>query len=313
MVVFSFDEESIYVGGLTDSQVAVSALMIRLKPLLNNRQLINEICIIPTEDMPNLPIFLSDGKIDGPLIDFDPMPTPEESFVVPGVVPEKLTSLVVFARDLDRLLGIEPANLTSNGQIQAMPATVGRLTDAMKNGETPTAAATLGFSRCSRATEIEKRLHPSPPRHPNQHISNSRPFVFPRNTFLLQANQDTWLASVVEKLKAAPLLGNKIIIRAMKPDAGSATFNDYICQRRADEVKNMLSGQGIAASILTTDVAASSNTVDNGEVRVIVQIPPPPRPKPTPADPEKESTEPPTDTAAAVILHHPLRTTEASL
>ena len=127
---------------------------------------------------------------------------------------------------------------------------------------------------------VKASLNTPPPKPSYEELS---PILFSRNTFLLQANQEGAIAGNAKQLQSARLTGKKIIIRSIKPKAGSETFNEWLCQRRGEEVEKMLTQRGVSTAAVKFEIVNSRKSGDNGEVRVIVVIPPPalePKPKP---------------------------------
>jgi len=258
--LFSIDDDTITISGLTDSMITQTALMIRLEPIQEDRQVITRICIVPTDDLPVMPVFLSDGKEAGPLIDFDPKPTAEDSFEVPGVIPAKLSSLIVFAGKMDLLDGQTLFSSVHPIRLRAVPV----MSD-QDSGKLPKPGSFLpGPALLKLSPAIAKPSYEALPS-----------VLFSRNTFLLQANQELSIQEAVKQLQEPHLLGKRIIIRAIMPNSGSATFNDWLCQRRGEEVKKILTGRGIAGGIMAAEITPSKNTTDTGEVRLFVLIPPP--------------------------------------
>lgn len=262
----SVDDQSITVSGLTDSMVTVTAITIRLEPIRDHRQIITHICIVPTEDLPVLPVYLSDGKRSRPSLDFEPIPKPADLFVVPGILPEKLLSLVTFG------LGKPPSAKSQPYKLRAVPTTT-----IHQSPLSPRSAESAPSATASLQSQLPGSDQPETPRPwpTGPSFLKLNPVLYSRNTFLLQANQEPVFLETVKQLKSPQLSGKKIIIRVVKPATGATAFNEWLCDRRAEDVKQRLADRGIPTALLSSEVVASKNTIDTGEVGLFVQIPAP--------------------------------------
>ena len=54
-----FWPDHILIGGLTDSFVTLTALRIRLEPILGKRRFVNHICIVATDFLPKIEVSLT--------------------------------------------------------------------------------------------------------------------------------------------------------------------------------------------------------------------------------------------------------------
>ncbi len=256
-------DDEFRITGLTDSVVTVTALMIRLEPIKGDRQLINHICIVPSDDLPDLGVSLSGGQTVGPLINFDKITSRQDSFESPGILLGKISALVDFASDFDRLEGKKPrAKLITGATIPpatatgTQAATVGTLLT-----ETPTTPAEPGVILARPLTSAD--LTPPP--------IELDPIRFSRNTVLLQANQTALLDQWMEVLANEEFAGQPITIRAMKPAAGSGAFNEWLCERRAGEVKKLLGERGVGENLCSVEIHSTESNVDAGEVALLVE------------------------------------------
>lgn len=266
---FSLYENSLIIGGMTDSRITLTALRIRLEPFLENRRLINRLCIVSNDDMPKLTVRLSSGETSGPLLDFDVAPTAAEAFEPPGLSLANLFPMILTLSDLSRLTG-NPSNAgigSASPPLQAVPLTQIRNIGGRK---------TLPAPGVLRAIPAE----PQPTFVPLPSIA------YTRSSFLLQANQESSIDSVVKQLSTPPLSGHPIFIRPVISASQSGAFGDYLVEKRGEATKELLSSRGISTSLMTIETVEDQSNADSGEVRIIVKIPPP-------ALKEEETTEAP--------------------
>ncbi|MEC5125899.1 OmpA family protein [Verrucomicrobiales bacterium BCK34] len=264
--------DSILVGGITDSVVTITALRIRLNSLLEGRRFINRICIVPSADLPEIKVSLSSNSGEAELLDFEYHPSAEEVFEAPGLPLKKWFPTLVMLSDFDRLEGKKKAPLVAQ-PIIAMPV----------GGND----AAMDADRIFEALEAQD----STPQPTFQTVGSIR---FSRNAFLLQANQEPAIAEVTKALTSPELKGLDVILKPVKASGGSGAYNDYICEKRADEVKRILSETGLSLANLSTELIASSSPIDDGEVQIVVKIPPPP-------PPPEEVTEEPSDGVKVMV------------
>lgn len=263
-------DDALLVTGMTDSVITLTALKIRMEPLLEGRRLINRICIVNTDDLPDITVKLADGKDAGPLIDFEKYPTASESFEMPGLAMAKLYPTLLLMSDLRRVA--EPGTGQGAGEIRAVPLMTSLPGAAAPGGETPggetpgTAGAELSPAALLRAMPAE----------PVNAVVSLEPIRFSSSSFLLQTNQRPHVNKLVKQLQEAPLAGHPIRLRALKPSGGSAAFYGYLCDRRSAEARRLLVEGGIPASRLTVEIVDSNSPIDGGEVLVSVEIPPEP-------------------------------------
>ncbi len=84
------------IGGLTDSVVTSSVLRLRARPLLDGRSYVDRICIVPTEDLPEIPVVLSSGE-KRRAFSFDAnraANSEPETFEPPGILLTKILPLI---------------------------------------------------------------------------------------------------------------------------------------------------------------------------------------------------------------------------
>mgnify|MGYP000921063594 CR=1 FL=1 len=256
-------------GGLTDSLVVGGALRIRAEPLLRDWKLHNEILVVDTDDLPRIDVVLSGGRMaaDGATA---PSPPTGRPFEAPGLRLDKLLATVRFLDDLGRL-----------GLVPSSPAVPGPPRPAQ--AETPPPPS------------MSAAAPPSPAALPPTETFEALPSVrFSRSSFLLQANQTETLDALAQHLLSPSRRGALVRIEAVKPGGGSSAFNDYLCERRAAEVARLLSERGVESSLFAVKSVDSPSPIDEGEVRLLVEIPPPPAPEDAaPANPADAVDAPP--------------------
>lgn len=247
--------ESILIGGITDSIVTITALRIRIQSLMESRRFINRICVVASGDLPDIKISLSSSGGEADLLDFEYHPSAEEMYEAPGFPLDKWFPTLVMLSDFDRLEGKKKALLVAQPLI-AMPI----------GGE-----VTLDTDLVFEALEEQDAI-------PQPTFETIGSISFSRNAFLLQANQAPAIEAILKALTSPPIKGLDVILRPVKASGGSGAYNDYLCEKRADEVKRILSETGLLTSNVSTEVSASSSPVDSGEVFIVVKVPPPPPP-----------------------------------
>lgn len=256
--------DRLVIGGLTDSLVTQSALRIRAEPFLRSRILQNRLCIVSTDDLPDIAVALADGSkvaMEVPTA-AEAKPRVETPFEAPGFRLEKLLAALA--------LLAEPAKL---GAPPAPPATpLSSATTPMRAEPLPAATAPVPESGTSQPMKLTAT--------PVETLEPLAPVAFSANSFLLQANQNATLDTIAKHLLSPGRTGVTVRLDAMKPSGGSSTFNDYLCERRISEVTRLLAERGVDPAILRTDTVDSRSPIDSGEVRITVVIPPLPAPEP---------------------------------
>lgn len=254
--------DRVLIGGITDSVVTLTALRIRLEPIRGQRRFINQICIVGTEYLPKIDVSLTSRAPGTDMPPIDLTPVREEAFEVPGLLVEKLFPTLLMLSDFDRLEGKTPA--PSGGALRAMPlemtdAGTGAGAGAGADGATPATPATL-LTNLLAATPVQQY--------------ETMPSVrFSRNSFLLQANQEPIFEELTRYLLSPDRQGRAVLVEAVKASGGSGAFNDYLCERRSAEVIRFLTERGVNAAVMKPGVIDSSSPIDEGEVRVKIEIP----------------------------------------
>ncbi|MDF1826175.1 MAG: hypothetical protein P1U68_16130 [Verrucomicrobiales bacterium] len=256
---FSIDEESLTIGGMTDSRITSTALKIRLDPLLGDRNFINRICIVNKDDLPKLSVHLSSGETSGPLLNFDLIPTAAEAYEPPGLSISNLFPMMLTLSDLSRLK--EKPSITDKNAPEAPMQAVPLLQVRNIGGST------------SKPTPMLRAM-PAPPQPTYIPLS---PVLFTRDSFLLQVNQESNVDAIVAQLSEPPLAGHPILVQPVKSASRSGAFGDYLIEKRAEATKTMLLERGISASLISVETIEDKTSTDRGEVRLVVKIPPPPQ------------------------------------
>ncbi len=237
--------DRILVGGLTDSSVTLAALRIRLDPLREERRFINHICIVDTEYLPKVDVSLTD-RASG--VEVPPLGRPaarERAFEAPGLLVEKLVPTLLMLKDFDRIEGRSAPPL---GEVlRATPLAM--------------AAAALTTDGAD-----------SPPAIPRPQYETLPSVRFSRSSFLLQANQEPIFEELTRALLSPDRQGRTVLIEAVRASGGSSAFNDYLCERRSAEVIRFLTERGVNREVLKSVTIDSPSTIDEGEVRVRVEI-----------------------------------------
>lgn len=251
MLVFWEDRVLLY--GLTDSVISVAALKILIDPLMADRKLINRICIVNTDDLPDIKVNLTTLESQEALLDFESYPTAEELFEIPGLSLTKIYPALVMLSDLSRINGGGGSGIAP---LRAQPLALAkpRVTEAAQEPNAP----------------VMIRAHPA---QRIVHYVDLPSILFSRSTHLLQADQTSVIEDLVSFLLEPPFAGNPITISPVRCQDGAAALNEYLCENRATKVKELLAARGIDESLFRLDIRESSSSFDTGEVRLQVIIP----------------------------------------
>jgi len=252
----SFFPDRVVLTGMTDSVVTVTAIQLRLEPILEGRNLVNRICIVSSADLPNLDIRLSSGQTSEGLLDFDFYPSAEGAFVAPGLPLEKIYPTLVLMSSFEKF--VDPAKLRQSATVRATPLTMSETALSPPTGEEvgPPQLRAIPAGPITTYVELE-------------------PLLFSRDSFLLQAQSRETLARNEEILANPTYAGKKLIVESRKWQGSSAAYIEYLAEKRANEAKKLLNGIGIPDSRIETKLSSSSSPVDRGEVRLLIEIPPP--------------------------------------
>lgn len=246
------------IGGLTDSIVTQSALRVRAAPFLVNRVLHSRLCIVSTDDLPEIAVSLADGSkvASPPSVGVVAAPVVQTPFEAPGLRLEKLLATLALLTDLSPLGAVSAPAPTlfspSPAPVRAEPLSM----------ETSPTLANPPPSAGLKATPLES-------------LESLPPVYFSANSFLLQANQTETLDALAKHLLSPTSLHSIVRVEAVRPSGGSSTYNDYLCERRAAEVSRLLGERGVNPGILRLDRLDSRSPIDSGEVRLTLVTPPP--------------------------------------
>lgn len=262
----AFYPDRVVLTGMTDSVVTVTAIQLRLNPILGERTLVNRICIVSSADLPDLDVRLSSGESSESLLDFDFYPTAEAAFVTPGLPLEKLYSTLVLMSSFERF--VDPAKLRESANVRATPLVM----------EEP------GTSSPNEEVDGPPQLR-AVPSGPITTYIELEPLLFSRDSFLPRSQSRSVMTRNQELLESPPYAGKKVIVRSFKWQGTSPAYIEYLAEKRSAEARKQLNGIGIPDSQIEIDLVSSPNPVDRGEVKIIVEIPPP-------ADPVENGDEP---------------------
>ncbi len=244
------------IGGMTDSVLARSVLRLRAKPFLKGRSLIDHICIVTSDELPSINVALATGKsvpaIVAPSTDPTvPPPTPEVPFETPGIRLESLLSTLSLFGQIDHLAGRTPATAVS---LRAVP---------LKAAESP-----------PPTDEVSLPSEPQAPVPTGPTVEAVSSVYFARNSFFLQVNQEGVFNDLAKRVLAQGSSGVTIAVQTLTPPTGSAVLNEYLTERRNEEVLKFLGELGISSERILTRTLPSSSNFDTGEVRISLIIPP---------------------------------------
>jgi outer membrane protein OmpA-like peptidoglycan-associated protein len=257
-------KDRLFVSGLSDSLVTLTALKIRAEPILHGRAFFSRVCIVPTEDLPRISNSPAENSLTGTGLDPDFLSPAQASFEVPGILLEKLFPTLVMLSSFDRLEGktSAPAQLTAPAPaatpLRAIPMEMTESTPAP--GAPPASGIMAVLAPAAPVPQIETL--------PSIHFST--------NSFLPRANQNEILDQISKHLLSADRIGFPVRVEAVKTSGGAGAFGDYLSERRSSEVVRFLTERGVAPSVFSVGSVTLNSPVDDGEVRLQVEIPPPP-------------------------------------
>ena len=255
--LLEFSSDHLVIGGLTDSQVTRSALFIRAEPVLKGRALHDHICLVGTDDLPEIAVSLTPNQMGD------------------SATSREVTENAAPPPSALDLSGLSLAKLLPTLQ---MLSRIGELTSST------VPASSLSGNEPLRASPMEN-VALQPPAGPVLAVplikAESFPSIlFSRNSFLLQANQVPVIDSVSKQLLSPAYSGALVRLEAVKALGGSTAFNEYLCERRSAEVLKLLVERGVDEASFSVRTVEGVSAVDAGEVRILVELPPPPDPEP---------------------------------
>jgi len=265
-------EDRVLIGGSTDSLVTSTALRIRLEPLLEDRRLIDRICIVNSEDMPEIPVSLT--RSDEPEeVDLEARSAQGPSFHPPGLAIEQIYPMVLMLSDLRRLEG--------EGNPDRPPEPLRAI---------PMSTSSAGGASSPQGEDAEAGAEPvlqAMPAAPVERRATLQPVRFARNSVLLQAGQRAVLDRVAGQLRDESLAGQPVTLSPVLSEDGPDAFAAYLGERRGKEVEKRLAERGVDVARLSVEPVSSDSRIDRGEVRVSVKLPEP-EPEPEPGEDGEE-------------------------
>lgn len=229
---FVMTDSTITLSGITDSIVTTSALQLRSKSLLGNRVLREQICLVPTEDLPTTEVVLSTGETrKSPRFDLDLVRTDRIDFEPPGVMPTKLAALLLAFDDLPWVVETEPSSTPAD------------------------------------STNVSPRPKTDQKDDPYFDIETIR---FSRNSHSLQTGQDQHLKMVANTLNSPKLQNRPIMIRSLIYPSNSAAYSKWLSEKRSQATAQKLIDLGIAKNRIQQESTPTKAPIDVGTVKVQV-------------------------------------------
>ena len=270
--------DRLLVGGLSDSIVTSSVLRVRAKPILEGRIYTDRICQVPTEDLPVIPVYLSNGESrKGFSFDFSMQEKEPVEFVPPGLIPGKILNLIEGTRDMGLLLTGKPTpELPEITSLENAPnTTLAQLDDTAPKIET----AVVLNNQSPEAESQHKPPPPPPPPAPTEkqapapkvHSGSIGPILFARNSFTLQSGQRENLSAVSSRLASPAFKGKSITIQSVQYKSGADAFANWLSQKRLAEVLGHFKKSGINPGLIRSEYVVSREQSDQGEVRIRVK------------------------------------------
>lgn len=248
-------DDRVLLSGLTDSVITLTALKIRLAPILRGRTLINRLCIVPTEDLPEIQVNLTRVISQEQLIHFDTNSSGNGAFELPGLAIGKIYPTLVMLSDLSQIDG---SIASSVAPIRALPLNVAsKIPKSPSLGSTPS----VPVLQATPAVSVPRR-------------AAFPPILFSRSTQILQSSQEAVIDELVKQLKIPPLLGMPITVSPIRFEGGTPAFTDYLCENRGNSLQSKLIEKGIDRSLISIRVLRTSVRTDKGEVLMFVELPP---------------------------------------
>lgn len=248
--VFEISDDSLTVGGLTDSVVTSSVLRLRAAPILGDRQFRQQVCLVPGKDLPEIPIMLSTGETRKAYsFDLELKQKKEVTFEPPGIILTKLLGLIEGTSNPD----LFPPVISAPVVIEAPPPPE----DLPE--ENPVAMPVL-----------PERPPAPPPPSPYQEFG---PVVFARNSVVLQSGQLEMLKGLAPTFDAEPWQGREIIVRALVYQSGSKVYARWVGERRMAEAVRFLKEAGVPEGRIKPEAVEVAGKIDRGEVKILILKP----------------------------------------
>lgn len=245
--VFEISDDSLLIGGLTDSVVTASVLRLRANPILGERRFREQLCLVPTEDLPEIPILLSTGESRKSFsFDLELKLKEEVTFEPPGIILTKILDLIEGTADPSLYPNIAP--------VPSAPVSM---------VETP------ALVEAKSQLEVTTEVIPEPP-SPYERFG---PVLYARNGIVLQEGQKELITSLPEVFQSDPWTGRPIIVRSLIYQSGSETFSTWISERRLAETVRHLTEAGVGAERLAPETLVTTDRIDKGEVQLLILKP----------------------------------------
>ncbi len=257
----TFFPDRILLEGLTDSPVSLSALRVRLRPLVQGRPIHDRVCLVPTEDL--LP-YLPEQEVAGN----DPAPILATPVAQPlNIIDERPVQLA----------GLEPDKWLSYLEQAAPKATVPLAVAAEEPKESP----------WRRLNFLSKRPKSSDPEiastAPEPVQTRAMPVVEKPKTLFraeFRKNSDKLVADSEQSLRdVAPIFAGvdwgetPIHLHAIPSKGARPALEEYQMERRLDRVKTALVEAGVAAERITPNLRKDRETDGLPEVLILAVAP----------------------------------------
>ncbi len=246
-------EDFVLVGGLTDSIVTTSVIRIRLAPLLGDRVFIDQICQVPTADLPEVPILLSSGESRQPFaFDLDVRENESAQFTPPGLLLDKVRRLIDSTADMGLLQTGRPTTDDALQNVASIPVAVGAV------GSPAGGQSVLPV--------------PAVPLDPYVAFGS---LLFVRNTASPQQGQRDQIAGIAASLNSLQWAEQAIELRVSVYRSGAPSFAKWLGERRRDELRQWLIAAGVAEGRIKAKLIEVTDGIDQGLAQVMVMRLPP--------------------------------------
>ena len=242
----ALSDEVLTVGGLTDSVVTLSVLRLRAEPFLKDgRRLRERLCLVPTEDLPAIPIILSTGETrDSFSFDLDLLKTDQVFFEPSGISLLKLGDLIHATKDVYWL------ETGKTGGPPPPPAVE--------------VAEAIGPETIDKPIEepVVEAIIPDP----YHQVGVIR---YGRNSYLYQVGEEGYFKTLAKQLNEKPYLEKSIQLHCMMYKSGSVAFSEWLVDKRKAKAIEKLVSLGVEKNRIQAEVVETDQD-DIGEVKVRV-------------------------------------------
>ncbi len=257
----TFFPEHIIIEGLTDSPVSLSALRVRLQPLIRNRPIHDRVCLVPTEDLLHyLPDQDASTSPVGPLVTI-PVANPtnlidERSIALAGLAPDKWISYL---------------QKTSFEEMAPLDATDG------KSKKSPWRRLNfLSWKRNqpkSSTNSIEKSPQTTRARPVEEKPEALFCAKFRKNSDKLVVDSEQALREVAPIFASTDWGETPIQLHAIPSKGARPALEEYQMERRLDRVKAALVEAGVSAERIIPSLRKNQETEDLPEVLILAVAP----------------------------------------